>query len=347
MAEMADHGGGKRVKTADEDDINAEFLRRRNVDLESENAHMRSQIVQLRRCGRLSEGNHEALPVVAATVDLSRIDSSIVSQVCSLLGKSRELFNLTLTCKSFGWCQPTRQLSTLNLSLVEEVAHQAVCSTATAAEMCCLPAYVSGTTSWLSILHRYEHLLMFDVLMGGDIEHQNGDKTTVQATCDDRYCAAVSSSYPMTSGTHYSEFEIIAGVPYIGIVRPMPGLDTEGNYPFHREFYRDFLAQRSEDWGDSTVHACEYLSQNGKMYWTNWGDEDNWGLDWEGRESCRTGDTVGLLLNLDKGTLTVYKNNRRLGLMKNDLNGSYCWFVTLFDDDTVALKKGKLPRGAM
>ena len=344
---MADHGGGKRLKSADEDDVNAEFLRRRNVDLESENAHMRSEIVQLRRCGRLSEGNHEVLPVVvAATVDLSRIDSSIVSQVCSFLGKSRELFNLALTCKSFGWSQPTRRLSTLNLSLVEEVARQAVCSTATAVEMSCLPVYVIGTTTWLSILHRYEHLLMFDVLMGGDIEHRNGDKTTVQATCDDRYCAAVSRSYPMTSGAHFAEFEIIAGGPYIGIVRPMPGLDT-GNYPFHRQFYRDFLAQRSEDWGDSNVHACEYLSWNGKLFWTNWDDEDNWGLDWEGTESCITGDTVGMLLNLDRGTLTVYRNNRRLGLMKNDLFGPYRWFVTLSDDDTVAIKSGPLPNGAI
>ena len=64
-------------------------------------------------------------------------------------------------------------------------------------------------------------------------------------------------------------------------------------------------------------------------------------------ESCESGDTVGMLLNLDGGTLTVYRNNRRLGVMKTGLSGPYCWYVSLANSqtgtDAVSIKRGILP----
>ena len=38
-----------------------------------------------------------------ATVDLSRADPALVAHVASFLGLSRELLNLALACKAFGW----------------------------------------------------------------------------------------------------------------------------------------------------------------------------------------------------------------------------------------------------
>ncbi|EJK46340.1 hypothetical protein THAOC_34995, partial [Thalassiosira oceanica] len=295
-------------------------LRRRIAELESENE-------MLRRRGQGEGSSHDVLPVVVTvvvsatrTVDLSRVTTCIVTHITSFLGTSRELLNMALTCISFGWRQPG---STLNWSLVEEVARQAVCSRATDDEMGCLPRYVGGTATWLSILHKYEHLLLFDVLLGGYIKHRNGDKTAVCST-DENYCdsVAVSSSYVMKSGTHYAEF-LITGEPYIGIVRPMPGLDA-GAYQEEFDFfddncYPDFRAQISSDW-DSDVHACDFSCDDGKMSFTDF-DDDILGDEWEGMESCQSGDTVGMLLNLDEGTLTVYKNNRRLGVLKVGLSG--------------------------
>ena len=86
-------------------------------------------------------------------VDLSCVDASIAIQISSFVGVSScELLNLALTCKSFGWREST---STLDWSVVEEVARQAVYSrTSTNAER--IPQYDSGTTTWLSILRRLE-----------------------------------------------------------------------------------------------------------------------------------------------------------------------------------------------
>ena len=239
---------------------------------------------------------------------------------------------------------------------MEEVARQAVYTKATDAEMSILPRYVRGTTTWLSILHRYEHLLLFDVLLGRCIEHRNGDKSTVHGTGEELRSGssfysnvAVSSGCIMRSGAHYAEFQI-TGAPFIGVVRPMPGLDAsayreEFEY-FDYGFYPEFLAQKSADWGNGNVHVCEYYCGDGQMRWNDWRHDPGW-EDWEGMEGCQSGNTVGMLLNLDEGTLAVYINNRRLGVMEDGLSGSYCWYTRLSYDQRVTIRRGNLPRHEM
>ena len=52
---------------------------------------------------------------------------------------------------------------------------------------------------------------------------------------------------------------------------------------------------------------------------------------WEGRQNAtELGDRIGLLLDLDQGTMTVYKNDERLEVMATGLSGEYCWAVELF-----------------
>ena len=60
-------------------------------------------------------------------------------------------------------------------------------------------------------------------------------------------------------------------------------------------------------------------------------------------EGCKAGDTVGMLLNLNEGRLAVYKNNRRLGMMKDGLSGSYSWFATSYDKTTVTIERCDYP----
>ncbi len=51
---------------------------------------------------------------------------------------------------------------------------------------------------------------------------------------------------------------------------------------------------------------------------------------WEGRQAAHEeGDRIGLLLDLDQGTMTVYKNDERLGVMATGLSGEYSWAVSL------------------
>jgi hypothetical protein len=53
--------------------------------------------------------------------------------------------------------------------------------------------------------------------------------------------------------------------------------------------------------------------------------------DWEGMQRAwEWGERIGLLpLDLDQGTMTVYKNDERLGVMATGLSGEYCWALPL------------------
>jgi hypothetical protein len=51
---------------------------------------------------------------------------------------------------------------------------------------------------------------------------------------------------------------------------------------------------------------------------------------WEGKQNARKlGGRIGMLLDLDQGTVTVYKNDERLGVMATDLSGEYSWAVAM------------------
>ena len=65
--------------------------------------------------------------------------------------------------------------------------------------------------------------------------------------------------------------------------------------------------------------------------------------DWQGRERLGESGTIGLLLDPDEGTLSVFKNGRRLGLMKEGLGGEYVWFVSVYSTCTISISKGRVP----
>ena len=68
---------------------------------------------------------------------------------------------------------------------------------------------------------------------------------------------------------------------------------------------------------------------------------------WEGRAGYKQGDVVGLLLDLDAGTLTAYKNGSVLGVMVPNARvkelgaGPLCWAVDLYSKgEAVRLTRG-------
>ena len=52
---------------------------------------------------------------------------------------------------------------------------------------------------------------------------------------------------------------------------------------------------------------------------------------------------IGMLLDLDEGTLSVYKNGRKLGVMKRGLAGHYCWVVSLLEGTQISIKRRPVP----
>ncbi|EJK73931.1 hypothetical protein THAOC_04427 [Thalassiosira oceanica] len=349
--------GSKRLQTASrtsgEDACGARIfaLESENRALRSENTRLRSEVALLREQLQRLQGSHDVLPVVipapTSTVDLSRLDPSLVTQIASFVGTSRELLNLALTCKSFGWQQPA---SGLSWSLAEEVAQQAVRSgqNDTEGARITLPQYVRGRTTWLSVLHEAEHPLKFDTLLGLGAEHPNEKRNSFRAL-KLKIATAIATNYVMDAGIHYAEFQITSGGSGMmgGIVRPMPNLDpdryVDGRFHFfYRPFYNVFLAERTNEWGTGNVHMCQYFSMSGGMFWTNW--EEDVPEDRDGMEGCSTGDTIGMRLDLNEGTLTIYKNRLCLGVMKDGLSGSYCWYTTVMGNGcSITINRSSFP----
>ena len=66
------------------------------------------------------------------------------------------------------------------------------------------------------------------------------------------------------------------------------------------------------------------------------------GMEW--RKFLVLVKLVDMLLDLDEGTLSVYKNGRKLGVMKRGLAGHYCWVVALVAAGSqVSIKRGPVP----
>ena len=86
------------------------------------------------------------------------------------------------------------------------------------------------------------------------------------------------------------------------------------------------IRRRWKEWNESELMAMDQETRSRAVMQTKCLSKSGW----EGMEVTHEAEfKIGLTLDLDAGTLDVYKNGRRLGTMKSRLNGEYCWVVAL------------------
>ena len=179
---------------------------------------------------------------------------------------------------------------------------------------------------------------------------QNMSTISVSYSDDDNVTAI--SNHVMRTGKHYVTF-YVCGVTDLdlldfGVVRPIKdwdkkGLDLLTQYATIVDITNireQLLAEKTEEWGND-LHCCSYHSYDGRCFHASWSDGDQGdGDEWEGmeplEETGQPGDMdtykVGLLLDLNSGTLSVFKDGRMLGVMKEGLTGAYCWYFCGISD---------------
>ena len=280
---------------------------------------------------------------------IDSLDNDMVIRLASYLS-SQDLVSLALTCRRFG------SRDTDDDSLMETTARQIICN-AKQEERNNLPA----TQTYIELyseLEKYRGPRVFDQLIGEHISYVNNDKSLIEygdyeygepGTSQTAICNRV-----MRSGKHCVTFTIMETPASsdislrIGIVRPLPDWGEKGLDLFDplscTQHYKEMLGERTDRWGDSNVHHFS-LASHGGYGWSDWKNCNNSG-NWDGREeaSFGKGDEVGMLLDLDAGTLSnkngqrVYKNGRSV------LSGEYCWTVTLWKTgESVRIEKGPIP----
>ena len=91
---------------------------------------------------------------------------------------------------------------------------------------------------------------------------------------------------------------------FCGVIRP--GYDVEGG---------------GGDAYDVDGHCFYFTSEAGRFP----GDHS-----WEGMQHADPGDRIGMLLDLDQGSMTVWKNGEKMGVMVAEgLTAPLCWAVSM------------------
>ena len=192
---------------------------------------------------------------------------------------------------------------------------------------------IRGEESWMAVDHRLYLLkssYVFRRIIGSAISHVDGDITHVQLRRREKVGFSVAICQEvMKAGKHYAEFTITEpGKIFMGIIRPIH--DWRKKKIRHEEFGA-YCRNQSES-------GPSYVGNVHQYYY------------YDDRHSLKKGDVIGMLLDLNKGNMAVYKNGACLGVkMGRGLTGHYSWAVTInnygSNKPSVRIGKGLTPGG--
>jgi len=254
-------------------------------------------------------------------------------------------------CKRFGVSN-----NNVDPSLIKDSTCIAVQDIATEEQLAALPHY-DGESS-LADYHYLQLMrepLAFDQLVGRGNEYVNSeDKSCVRHSCQDYDWHTAFSNNILRAGKHYASFILkiptvsSSSYPYlfIGLMRPGQAHQGASYTPLYSNFYRNFSRYigHGELNEKNNIQCCMYITKSGNCHTSDWKSSRSDVNTWEGgKEGISSDGEIGMLLDLDEGTLSVYKNGRKLGVMKSGLVGSYCWFASMHRGSQVTIKRGRIP----
>ena len=118
------------------------------------------------------------------------------------------------------------------------------------------------------------------------------------------------SDVVMSGGKHFAQFRMlpdtISEAVSFGVMRP-----------------------NSMDLGETNPSECScfYFTGDGDLHFPPRQRCDT--PPWDGMQPAAPGDRIALLLDQDCGSITVFKNDKRLGVMTKGLSGNYCWAIMM------------------
>jgi len=229
--------------------------------------------------------------------------------------------------------------------------------------------------SWIGLYQEFLSVfrlpLQFEKLAGKYIEHVEGSNKTkvctkVGVATEDNtmYHHTAINQNVMRTGKHRISFHVNDPIPLqgilCGIMRPTtkditsleechPAGDDLSGFSLWRGhqnvdccllstyFGNGIIRRRWKEWEDSELLAMNNGQRGHAVRQTRCEASD-----WEGMERIReTSFKIGFVLNLDEGTLEVYKNDRRLGTLRSGLVGEYCWVVTMASFSKISVSIGR------
>ena len=351
--------------------------------LEAENQRQKARMEQVEdKCLKLDK----RCTVLRGDKDLPTsiilFDEDNLAAISSYL-EPRDFTSLASTCKRFG--AKTHRIEDEDVSLMKKIAHK-IYESASLEEKDGLPNHQQEDPFILySALLDLRKPLKFDRLLGKNIEHFE-DKSIIKSQPLEGFfvlkvapgtgrvfkASTAISNHVMRSGKHYVIFTCSDlsleqnSLLWFGIVRPLNQIIVKRSMftPFCGDCINNLRQLKCPEWGDSNIHACVYKATDGHCQSTDWETRDDSRIEpgtgrlqffktdtWEGMQGIpfEGKSKIGLLLDCDRGTLTVYKNDIKLGVMKSGLSGAYCWMVSAGESSKAKIKieRGPLPQEAL
>ena len=251
---------------------------------------------------------------------MDSINNDIILERITPYLNSHDLLNLSLTSKRFGSADSSA--ATSDGSLID-VAAKRILNAKEEQKNWFNPKYEGET--WIGLVRELEKrkkVLSFDRLFGEENGFCTGDGDNNQFYSILGGMRTAVSNCVMRGGKHYVRFMKTGdGAMSCGLIRPMDWVGHEvptGSYStFLREYWPRQIAQRTARWTECQVNTITYNSWSGRACWSDWQETTNYSESWEGEERAHGDYELGMLLDLDEGTLAIYKNGRRLGVMKS------------------------------
>lgn len=233
--------------------------------------------------------------------------------------------------------------------------------------------------SWMAVLYKYfiyqKRDIYFGLSLGRTARYAGEDNTTLVMQSEDGCgVAAVASNYVMQGGVHSLMFyphHSAHNDIHFGLIRPLSKEwqrrhrgNLESFSPFDRQ-HQNMLLQMTKDTcytGDSDRHCVEYICNVGATRWTSWDEDaaptaaylaycDYLGVKpdvsgthhWIVNNSALKpgGESVGLRLDLEDGTLQLWLNDKRVGIICDKLAGEYCWFMSTYSKNICGVNTEK------
>ena len=251
------------------------------------------------------------------TTGLLTMTDDLLIHIVSMLTAPTDLVRLQLTCPHFAdkVCGSSEMLS------IPEEAARLWLEGCSEQERGWVPR--RGLESWLGLMHEVGALRLplafgrWRMPISRCLRTGRWRRWTRSAGYTGVFVAA--SRVVMRSGRHFAQFTVVAGDDVLfGVIRP--GWDVEGGqHAFCKDghcFYDTFDGRRLPG-----THA------------------------WEGMQHAREeGDRIGMLLDLDQGSMSVWKNGELLGVMQAEgLSGPLCWAVELYQGHSARIESAAVP----
>ena len=264
-----------------------------------------------------------------------------------------DLVKIGLTCCALG--KPSKCSSE---SVVASVARGTYCRTVTGDDEIALAVKETGESP-LKLLRDLEELhspLQFSRLVGPHIRrNQNTICSEIRST--GYYESMAFTNYKIHREQQYFNFLIhdkdsqdvsfSAGMPRVGLMRPIIGLGrTSALDPLVPcEDAREYLLScRKDSWGTGSVHCTAWDCLHNALVSSDWSSDcDPFGSACHNHWNADTGN-VGLLVDMEEGTMSVYCNGRPLQLVTRGLTGEYYLFASMFEPDiVVSIDRAPIP----